>query len=330
MLQVLAVDQKSVPFVHRTLVVSVLASMETMLYLLHRHHTLPPKETCCSLPPKETCCSLPPEETCCPYLLKRLVASYLLRRLATSYLLRRHYSIIASGPETFHYFGQSSCSYHGKRNTDIPLKVTKVQWLLNVGFVVGFVGIVVGFVGIVVGFVKIIGFLLVLKEFYPEIQVELPSGVVLMKRRWVAIWHRCFNSMRQVFNLESNDRLEPDVQKPRIMSNHMNKKSLKKSHSNIEEEHDALWTLKWVRMGDEVGDVVGLNGRVSWLKWGLKWVRCGDEMVVGLGAKMGDDMEEDVKEDESGHNKERYTFEDDDEDGEFDDLDCSLLNCFIK
>ncbi|GJW29671.1 zinc finger, CCHC-type containing protein [Tanacetum coccineum] len=31
--------------------------------------------------------------------------------------------------------------------------------------------------------------------------------------------------------------------------------------------------------------------------------------------------EEDVKEDESNHNKERYTFEDDDADGEFDDLD---------
>ncbi|GJV67325.1 hypothetical protein Tco_1482834 [Tanacetum coccineum] len=31
--------------------------------------------------------------------------------------------------------------------------------------------------------------------------------------------------------------------------------------------------------------------------------------------------EEDVKEDESDHNKERYTFEDDDDDGEFDDLD---------
>nr|GEY69995.1 hypothetical protein [Tanacetum cinerariifolium] len=157
MLQVLAVDQKSVPFVHRTLVVSVLASMETMLYLLHRHLTLPPKETCCSLPPKETCCSLPPEETCCPYLLKRLIASYLLRRLAASYLLRRHYSIITSGPE-------NSCSYHGKRNTDIPPKVTKVPCLLNVGFVVGFVGIVVGFVGIVVGFVKIIGLLVLLLD----------------------------------------------------------------------------------------------------------------------------------------------------------------------
>nr|GEY32892.1 transcription factor VOZ1-like isoform X1 [Tanacetum cinerariifolium] len=31
--------------------------------------------------------------------------------------------------------------------------------------------------------------------------------------------------------------------------------------------------------------------------------------------------EEDVKKDESGHNKERYTFEADDDDGEFDDLD---------
>ncbi|GJZ64634.1 hypothetical protein Tco_0621055 [Tanacetum coccineum] len=31
--------------------------------------------------------------------------------------------------------------------------------------------------------------------------------------------------------------------------------------------------------------------------------------------------EEDVKEDEPNHNKERYTFKDDDDDGEFDDLD---------
>ncbi|GKB89961.1 probable arabinosyltransferase ARAD1 [Tanacetum coccineum] len=31
--------------------------------------------------------------------------------------------------------------------------------------------------------------------------------------------------------------------------------------------------------------------------------------------------EEDVKEDESDHNKERYTFEDNDDDSEFDDLD---------
>nr|GEW19673.1 transmembrane protein, putative [Tanacetum cinerariifolium] len=31
--------------------------------------------------------------------------------------------------------------------------------------------------------------------------------------------------------------------------------------------------------------------------------------------------EEDVRDDESGHNKERYTFEVDDDDGEFDDLD---------
>nr|GFD19181.1 hypothetical protein [Tanacetum cinerariifolium] len=31
--------------------------------------------------------------------------------------------------------------------------------------------------------------------------------------------------------------------------------------------------------------------------------------------------EEDVKEDEFDHHKERYTFEDDDDDGEFDELD---------
>nr|GEU99255.1 tubulin gamma-1 chain [Tanacetum cinerariifolium] len=33
------------------------------------------------------------------------------------------------------------------------------------------------------------------------------------------------------------------------------------------------------------------------------------------------ETKEDVKEDESGHYKERYRFEDDDDDGEFDDLD---------
>ncbi|GKB25010.1 hypothetical protein Tco_0864411 [Tanacetum coccineum] len=120
MLQVLAVGQTFVPFVHRTSVVSVLAPMETMPYLLHRHCSLPPEgsccflpheETCCSLPPEETCCSLPPEKTCCflqrrlaapyllrrlaaPYLLRRLPAPYHLRRLAAPYLLRRHYSLV--------------------------------------------------------------------------------------------------------------------------------------------------------------------------------------------------------------------------------------------
>nr|GEV64882.1 hypothetical protein [Tanacetum cinerariifolium] len=65
MLPVLAVDQMSVPFLHRTLVIGVLAPMETMLYLLHRYCTLPPEKTCCSLPPEETGCSLHPEETSC-------------------------------------------------------------------------------------------------------------------------------------------------------------------------------------------------------------------------------------------------------------------------
>ncbi|GJT63733.1 hypothetical protein Tco_0078936 [Tanacetum coccineum] len=54
----------------RTSYVSVLASTDTMLYLLHRHFSLPPEETNYSLPLKETCysftsCSLPPEETGC-------------------------------------------------------------------------------------------------------------------------------------------------------------------------------------------------------------------------------------------------------------------------
>nr|GEV70029.1 putative mitochondrial protein [Tanacetum cinerariifolium] len=43
-----------------------------------------------------------------------------------------------------------------------------------------------------------------------------------------------------------------------------------------------------------------------------------DNVVVFENSKT---KEEDVKEDESDHNKERYTFEDDDDDGEFDDLD---------
>ncbi|GJU04151.1 hypothetical protein Tco_1114489 [Tanacetum coccineum] len=63
MLRVLVVDQTSVPFVHRTLVFSVLTSMETMLYLLHRY------------------CSLP-----APYLLRGLATPYLLRRLAAPLL----------------------------------------------------------------------------------------------------------------------------------------------------------------------------------------------------------------------------------------------------
>ncbi|GJT86055.1 hypothetical protein Tco_1067772 [Tanacetum coccineum] len=48
-----------------TSIFSVLTPVETMLYLLHRHCSLPPEETSCSLPPEETSCSLPPEETSC-------------------------------------------------------------------------------------------------------------------------------------------------------------------------------------------------------------------------------------------------------------------------
>nr|GEU55551.1 hypothetical protein [Tanacetum cinerariifolium] len=65
MLSLLIVDQMSVPFLHRMSVVNVLASMETMLFLLHRYCTLPLEETCCSLPLEETSCSLHPEETNC-------------------------------------------------------------------------------------------------------------------------------------------------------------------------------------------------------------------------------------------------------------------------
>ncbi|GJR01220.1 hypothetical protein Tco_0524204 [Tanacetum coccineum] len=55
----------SVPFVHRTSLVNVLAPLKTMLYLLHRYCALSPEETCCSLPPEETSCFLPPEESSC-------------------------------------------------------------------------------------------------------------------------------------------------------------------------------------------------------------------------------------------------------------------------
>ncbi|GKD95649.1 hypothetical protein Tco_1379546, partial [Tanacetum coccineum] len=70
MLHVLTMGQTSVPFIHRMSVVSVLALMETMLYILHRHCSLPPEETGCTLPLEETCCSLtscslPSEETSC-------------------------------------------------------------------------------------------------------------------------------------------------------------------------------------------------------------------------------------------------------------------------
>ncbi|GJZ80986.1 hypothetical protein Tco_0645980 [Tanacetum coccineum] len=52
MLQVLVVDQTSMPFVHRTSVVSLLTPMETTIYLL----------------------SLPPKQPAAPFLLRRLLA----------------------------------------------------------------------------------------------------------------------------------------------------------------------------------------------------------------------------------------------------------------
>ncbi|GKD45016.1 hypothetical protein Tco_1269661, partial [Tanacetum coccineum] len=68
---------------------AILAPMETMLYLLYRHCSLPPDETGCSLPLEETGYSLPPKETGCSLPLKEIVAPYLLRRLAAPYLLKR-------------------------------------------------------------------------------------------------------------------------------------------------------------------------------------------------------------------------------------------------
>ncbi|GKF10611.1 hypothetical protein Tco_0048537 [Tanacetum coccineum] len=119
MLPVLAVDQMSVPFVHRMSVVSVLAPMETMLYLLHRYCTLPHEGTCCSLPHEETSCSLPLEETSCFLPLEETSCSLPLEGTSCSLLLkdtscslpleetscflpldRTSYSlVIASGPE---------------------------------------------------------------------------------------------------------------------------------------------------------------------------------------------------------------------------------------
>ncbi|GKE43778.1 hypothetical protein Tco_1471062 [Tanacetum coccineum] len=74
----------SVPFVHRTSVVSVLAPMETMLYLLHMYCTLPPEGTCCSLPPEETSCSLPLKETSCFLPLEKTSCSLPLEETSCS------------------------------------------------------------------------------------------------------------------------------------------------------------------------------------------------------------------------------------------------------
>ncbi|GKA25011.1 hypothetical protein Tco_0711044 [Tanacetum coccineum] len=81
-------DQTSVPFIHRTLAVSVLAPRKTTLYLLCRHRSLPSKETVVPyllrrptsapyllrrllLLTRGDCCSLPPEKTTAPYFLRR-------------------------------------------------------------------------------------------------------------------------------------------------------------------------------------------------------------------------------------------------------------------
>nr|GEY60613.1 hypothetical protein [Tanacetum cinerariifolium] len=92
MLPVLAVDQMSMSFVHRTSVVGVLAPMETMLYLLHRRLATPYLMTSCFLPSEKTSYSLPPEETRC--LLPPEETSCFLPPEETSYSL-----VIASGPE---------------------------------------------------------------------------------------------------------------------------------------------------------------------------------------------------------------------------------------
>ncbi|GJZ32728.1 hypothetical protein Tco_0578164 [Tanacetum coccineum] len=70
------------------------------------------------------------------------------------------------------------------------------------------------------------------------------------------------------------------------------------------------------------GKLVMLSGVLS----DTVWISHDDVVVL----ENSETEEEDVKEDESNHNKERYTFEDDDDDEEFDDLDWSLLICFIK
>ncbi|GKA88756.1 hypothetical protein Tco_0810520 [Tanacetum coccineum] len=64
---------------------------------------------------------------------------------------------------------------------------------------------------------------------------------------------------------------------------------------------------------DRRGDEARIKN--TWYNQGL--VNEYDDVVV----LKNSETKKDVKEDESDHNKERYTFEDDDDDGEFDDLD---------
>nr|GEY74737.1 hypothetical protein [Tanacetum cinerariifolium] len=114
-------------------------------------------------------------------------------------------------------------------------------------------------------------------------------------------------------------KLKSDAQKPGIMSNHMIKKSLERSHSNIEvvisilgealkidqKKHDVLWTLKWVQFRDEVGaernrTEIGIKiGCCHECVWMLKWVRLGLKLVGGGMRTMATTIEKQVALDEA-------------------------------
>ncbi|GJX64145.1 hypothetical protein Tco_0298488 [Tanacetum coccineum] len=132
MLPVLAVDQMSVSFVHRTSVVSVLDPIETMLYLLHRYCTLPPEETCCSLPLKETSCFLLHEET--NYSLPLEETSCFLPSEETSYSLPPE--------ETSCFLPPEETSYSLVIVSGQPSSPQLFQWTIPTwsGFVLGILG----------------------------------------------------------------------------------------------------------------------------------------------------------------------------------------------
>ncbi|GKD23782.1 hypothetical protein Tco_1225485 [Tanacetum coccineum] len=113
----------SVPFVHRTLVVNVLALMDTILYLLHRYYSLPLEETCCSLLPDGTSCSLPPEET--GYSLPPEEISYSLPLEGTSCSLPLEETSYSLPPE------RTSCS--------LPLEETSYSLVIASGHEVAFI-----------------------------------------------------------------------------------------------------------------------------------------------------------------------------------------------
>nr|GEU56909.1 retrovirus-related Pol polyprotein from transposon TNT 1-94 [Tanacetum cinerariifolium] len=137
-------------------------------------------------------------------------------------------------------------------------------------------------------------------KFCLGLQIEhLKNGILvyrnayiekLLKRFYIDKSHLLSTPM--VVRTLDVEKLKPDAQKPGIMSNHTIKKSLERSHLKIkvvisklgkalkidQKKHDALWTLKWVCMGDEVGDVVG-----------LKWVQFRNEVGAEAANYLGID-----------------------------------------